>query len=111
MFDLNIERLGRKVFFLRRHWNTPEVMGQMLKHAYEVFQVDVGLDGNVFTRNFERLSQLSAQNWFYDLWRLCAHFCVSLTVHEENRIPLVREGDRALMECFIDLGVFDVEQL
>jgi hypothetical protein len=35
-------------------------MSQILKHAYEVFQVDVGLGGNIFTRNFERLSKLSA---------------------------------------------------
>jgi hypothetical protein len=33
MFDLNIERLGKNIFFLRRYWRTPEVMGQMLKHA------------------------------------------------------------------------------
>ena len=56
------------------------------------------------------MSKLSAKNWFCDLWQLCTHFHVLLTVHEENHISLVRDKDRAIMECFIDLGVFNVEQ-
>ena len=111
MFDLNVERLGAKVFFLRRHWGTQEVMGQMLRHAFEVFQVDVGLHGNIFTRDFKRLSHLAARSWFYDVWRLCDHFDVSLVVHRSNDIPLIRVGDRALMECFLDLRVFSSDQL
>ena len=88
MFDLNVERLGAKVHFLRRHWQNPEVMGQMLRHAFEVFQVDVGLHGNIFTRNFKQLSHLAADSWFFDIWRPCDHFEMSLTVHDSNNIPL-----------------------
>ena len=73
-------------------------MGQMLLQAYEVFQIDVGLQGIIFTRCFMSLSKLSAEHWFFDMWRLCLHFNVSLTVHATNDIPLVREGDRSLME-------------
>ena len=58
MFDLNAERLGQKVFFLRRHWNTPTGMGNMLKVAFEIFQIDVGLNGNIFTFAFDHLSPL-----------------------------------------------------
>ena len=111
MFDLNVERLGKKVYFLRRHWNTPTAMGHMLKVAFETFQIDVGLDGNIFTRNFDHLSPLAANSWFFDLWRLCSHFQVSLVIHEENDIPLVRKRDKGLMDCFIELGVFSMDQL
>ena len=111
MFDLNVERLGQKVFFLRRHWNTPTAMGKMLKVAFETFQIDVGLDGNIFTRAFDHFSPLATHGWFFDLWRLCSHFDVSLIIHEENDIPLVRERDKGLMDCFVDLGVFSTNQL
>ena len=67
MFDLNVERLGQKVFFLRRHWNTPTAMGKMLKVAFETFQIDVGLDGNIFTRAFDHFSPLATHGWFFDL--------------------------------------------
>ena len=86
-------------------------MEKRLTHAYEVFQVDSGLGGNIFTQNITHLSKLSTEHWFYDLWRLCTHLCVSLTVQEENNTPLARDGDSALMECFIHLGIFNVNQL
>ena len=111
MFDLNVERLGAKIHFLRRHWNSNEAMGLMVRNAYETFQLDIGLHGNIFTRSFAEFSHLSADNWFYDLWRLCDHFEVSLIIHDSHDVPLLRDGDRALMECFISLGLFSDDQL
>ena len=111
MFDLNVERLGAKIFFLRRHWRTPKAMGQMLMQAYETFQMDVGLHGNIFTRPFSELSCLASDSWFFDLWRLLDHFNVTLEVDESNDIEFVREGDRSLVECFVALGCFSPDQL
>ncbi len=67
MFDLNVECLSAKVYFMRRHWNMSKAMGKMLRQAYEVFQIDVGLGGNIFTWNFSSLSHLSQHNWFFDV--------------------------------------------
>ena len=86
-------------------------MGRMLRQAYKVFQMDVGLHGTIFTRRFASLSCLAAKTWFYDLWRLCDHFWVALNVNAENNVPMIRQGDRCLMECFISLGCFDSGQL
>ena len=36
---------------------------------------------------------------------------MSLTVHDLNNIPLIRAGDQALMECFINLKIFSSDQL
>lgn len=39
MFDLDAEQLGKKIYFLKRHWRNPEVMGRTLRRMFEVFRV------------------------------------------------------------------------
>ena len=52
LFNLNIDGLGARIFFLRQHWNMTTPIGQMLKQAFEAFQMNVGLEGNIFERDF-----------------------------------------------------------
>jgi hypothetical protein len=58
IFDLNVDRLGIKVYFVKRHLGTPYMMGSMFSQAFEVFQIKVGLQGNIFTWNFSMMSAL-----------------------------------------------------
>ena len=114
LFDFNVDRLGAKILFLRRHWNMPKTMGRVLMQAFHVFQMDTGLQGNIFTRKFGsgQVSDLAKKSmWFYDLWRLCSHLKVDLVVNADHNVPRVREGDRALMECFIELNAYTIEEL
>ena len=114
LFNFNVDRLGAKILFLQRHWNMPETMGRMLMRAFHVFQMDTGIQGNIFTRKFVtgQVSNLADRStWFYDLWRLCDHFNVDLVVNADDNIPRIREGDKALMECFIDLAVYTSKEL
>jgi hypothetical protein len=90
MFDLNVDHIGAKVYFMERHWDTPEMMGSMLLQAFEVFQMDVGLQDNIVTPNFSTVSCLLAQHWFFDMWQLCNHFKVFLVVNTSNNVPMVR---------------------
>lgn len=53
-------------------------MGQLMQQAYETFQIDVGLDGSIFTRNYRKLGKLAKRSWFSHMWRLCQHFDVKL---------------------------------
>jgi hypothetical protein len=62
MFDLNIKRLGENIFFLWWHLRTHEVMRQMPKHAYKVFQVDGGIYKTMFTRFGAHMSNLSTEH-------------------------------------------------
>ena len=48
MFNLNIDGLGARIFFLHQHWNMNTPMSKMLGQAFEAFQMNVGLKGNIF---------------------------------------------------------------
>ncbi len=49
----NIYGLSKKIHLLQVHWDTGSTSGRMLHQAYQVFQVEVGLGGNIFARSFE----------------------------------------------------------
>jgi hypothetical protein len=44
----NIDVLSKKIYLLQSHWDTGSTLGWMLHQAYQVFQVKVGIDGNIF---------------------------------------------------------------
>ena len=48
MFNLNIDGLGARIFFLHQHWNMNTPMSKMRGQAFEAFQMNVGLKGNIF---------------------------------------------------------------
>ena len=106
MFDLNIDSLGMRIFFLRRHWKQPTPLGNLLQQAYEAFLMDVGLEGNVLARNYKILGKLAERCWFKTLWSLCYEFDVVLRIHESNDIHLTRKNDKSIMECLINSGVY-----
>ena len=76
MFDITIEQLGKMIFFLWQHWRTPEVIGQMLKHAKAVFQVYVGLEGNISTATLNNCPRYLLRIG-YMIYGVCAHTSVS----------------------------------
>jgi hypothetical protein len=45
----NIDALSKKIHLLQLHWDTGRMSGRMLHQAYQVFQVKVGLGGNIFS--------------------------------------------------------------
>ncbi len=45
----NIDALSKKIHLLQSHWDTGSISGRMLHQAYQVFQVEVGLSGNIFS--------------------------------------------------------------
>jgi hypothetical protein len=111
LFDITLDCLGARLYFHRRFWKTSTPVGKMLHQAYETFQMDVGLQGNLFTRNFDHLGHLASDCWFKKLWELCHRFNVDLSLHPSNDVPLTRTGDRALMELFYNAGCYNKVQL
>ena len=73
--------------------------------------MNVGLEGNIFERDFSRLGKLSEDCWFKKTWELCHRFKVSIIIHERYDIPLTRSRDKALMECFVDNGAYNIIDL
>ena len=73
--------LSAKIFFIWRHWGFGGATGQMMTQAYEAFLVEVGLYGDVFTRDFKRYGMLATDGtWFKNLWELADHLKVSITM-------------------------------
>ena len=82
-----------------------------MRLAYETFLVDTGLGGDVFCRNYKRLHVLAEKSWFQHLWCLCDFLQVKLVLDKANHVPLVREGDRCLMDAIIETGRFKGDDL
>jgi hypothetical protein len=47
--NTNIDVLSKKIHLLLLHWDTGSTSGWMLHQAYQVFQIKVGLGGNIFS--------------------------------------------------------------
>jgi hypothetical protein len=54
----NINALSKKIHLLQSHWDTGSTPGRMLHQAYQVFQVEVGLGGNIFSQSFVSFGSL-----------------------------------------------------
>ena len=96
MPGVNIEILGRKVHLVQRHWGCGDATGKMLKQAYEVFQVEAGLEGNIFARDFRSHEFLVTHGWFRNLWELCDRYKVTFEL-VGHHLPLLREGSESIM--------------
>jgi hypothetical protein len=55
----NIDALSKKIRLLQSHWDTGSTLGRMLHQAYQVFQVEVRLSGNIFSRSFISFGSLA----------------------------------------------------
>ena len=80
MIDLNSMSLGDRLHHLRRFWGTQTEDYNYIKHAYETFIIDAGLEGNVFTHNNSALEFLEEHNWWKHTWRLCYMFDCELVI-------------------------------
>lgn len=106
---VNIEVLGRKIHLFQRHWGSPGVTGQFLRHAFEAFQVETGLGGNIFLRETKRLGVLGTDGWFKNLWHLCHMYDVQFELYD-TEIPLLREDDSTVMDDLLGVDIFSAQK-
>ena len=102
----NIDVLACKIQSLQRHWNTSSVTGKMLHRAYEVFQVEVGLGGNIFALSFEVFGDLASMGWFAHLWQLLDRYNVQFSFEDRLEIPMLREDDSTFMDWVYNSNLF-----
>ena len=110
-FDLNIECLGKRFYFISRFWDTPTNVGRMMRQAFETFQLSLGLGGNIFERNYDMLGVLAEHCWFEHTWRLCYKFDVVIELNSSYNVPSIRVNDRPIMEIWIDSGIWSDQEL
>ncbi len=66
----NLDALSRKIHQLQSHWDTGSTLVRMLHQVFQVFQVEVGLGGNIFSRSFISFGRLATHGFFQNLWEL-----------------------------------------
>ncbi len=107
----NIEILSAKLQLIQEHWDTTTTMGSMLMQAYQVFQMEVGLGGNIFHKLFKSLGHLATHGFFQNLWELLDLFGVSLRIHNIFEIPLLRVDNRMIMDAVVETDIFTAKEL
>jgi hypothetical protein len=50
--NMALEKLSESLMWLQRHWDVGEGMGLIVCEAYEQLQIETGLSGNVFLRDY-----------------------------------------------------------
>lgn len=100
----SIEKLGKDISLLHRHWDSNSTVGQALHLVFESFQMETGLSGNIFDYSFAKYGFLATHSWFKILWEYLDKYQVRLEFNKRFHIPLLRIGDKALMNLFFDKG-------
>ena len=100
----SIEKLAKDITTLVRHWQTDSTLGQILQLVYESFQMEVGLDGNILTRPYQRFGDLASHSWFKVLWQYSSLYKVKIEFNPTYLLGPTRHGDKPLIQLFMDYG-------
>jgi hypothetical protein len=103
----NIDTLSKKIHLLQSHLDTGSTLGRMLHQAYQVFQVEVGLGGSIFSQSFVSFGRLATHRFVRNLWEFLHRYGVVFCLFLNFDIPLLRENDRTLMDAVHKIGIFD----
>ena len=87
------------------------MIGKMLHQAYQVFQVEVGLGGNIFAKSYVSFQGLATHGFFRNLWELLERYGILFRLHADFDIPLLRERDRTLMDAVCETGIFTKQEI
>ena len=98
--------LSHKLQLLHTQFNMPTSTGQMLRQSWEVFQMEVGLSSNILCEDYSRLGNLATGGWWKQLWCLCHKFRVRISFGLKFLIPLLRVGDRSLMDVICETDLY-----
>lgn len=100
----SIEKLSSDIAILLRHWNSDSTLGNTFLQVYESFQMEIGLNGNIFSRPYSKLKDLATHSWFKLLWQYASKYDVHIEMKPQFCLKPTRLGDIALMELFISRG-------
>ena len=67
--------------------------------------MDVGLEGNVVTRNYAALEFLAEHSLWKHTWHLCYLFDCELVINSDYLPQNPRKDDCAIIELFINSGL------
>jgi hypothetical protein len=111
LLNPNIEFLSAKIQLISAYWDNETIVGQLLAQAYGVFQIEVGLGGNIFGQNFKKHGGLSTHGWFKNLWELLHLYSITMRINADFDIPLLRGKDRMIMDAVIETDIFSTKEI
>jgi hypothetical protein len=94
----SIEKLAKDITTLIGHWQTDSTLGQVLQLMYESFQMEVGLDGNILTRSYQRFGDLASHSWFKVLWQYSSLYKVKIEFNPTYLLGPTHHGDKPLIQ-------------
>ena len=75
---LALEKLAESLQILQHHWSRRTELKQALHLAFELVQVEAGLQGNFLMQNYDTYGHLATHSCFKQLWELVHHFQVDV---------------------------------
>ena len=107
---LGVECLLSQLNKLLMHYGSPSTLGVELQTSMELFVLELGLSATEpFSLPFKRLESLVTHSWLKTIWEKCDKFQIDVQIGNIQLRP-PREGDRWLMQVFIDQG-YSIEDL
>ena len=100
--NMALEKLSESLLWLQRHWDVKEGVGLVVREAYECLQMETGLSGNIFQRNYKRFQSLATHTWYKIFWEYLYNFNVRIELSKDLNVPIVRERDVSLMDIIVD---------
>jgi hypothetical protein len=101
LVDWPVEKLCADVFFMVQNWHSDSIVCLCLRNAYELLQMETGLEGNIFSYNFSEFGCLATHSWMKILWNYLDHLQVTLELDDSTNIPPVRQDDFSIMNFLI----------
>ena len=101
----SIEKLSKDLSVLIRHWQSSTTLGKALQFLFEAFLMEVGLDGNVFSRPFSQFQHLASHSWFKILWQYASLYKLTIQFGTKFLLQPTRQGDISLADLFITFGL------
>lgn len=72
--------------------------------VYESFQMELGLDGNIFACPFSKYHRITTHSWFRVLWQYCSSYNVTIHMNPRFHLTATRLGDVSIIELFVRAG-------
>ena len=96
--------LAKDVNVLFRHWGLPTAVGKLLRHSYELLQMETDLQGNIFARSYTTFDCLASHSWMKILWQYARKLKVSILLVDSDSVPLTRAHDMAWTDKLAHMG-------
>ena len=86
--------------FLEHTWKK-SLTGKLMLSSLESLQLEIGVEGGIFTRDYKLYGHLGTDCWLKHLWKFCCDH--KITIEEKCESPgIIRTRDKMLNECWAD---------